>query len=193
MASSRAMASAAPCAHSRASRETISRKPSGRMRAVRMTAVGRPLELQDIAQREPGPGEVLVRVRAAGICHSDAHYRRGLSPMGPLPLTLGHEVAGVIERVGAGVGLHAAGDRVCLHYLLTCGSCTHCRAGRESFCSSGAMIGHHVDGGFAEAITVPARNAVRLPERIPFEHGAIMMCSSATALHALRKGRLKAG
>ena len=141
------------------------------MRAVRMTAVGRPLELQDVAPREPGPGEVLVRVRAAGICHSDAHYRGGLSPMGALPLTLGHEIAGVVERVGPDVRQHALGDRVCLHYLVTCDACAQCRAGRESFCERGAMLGHHVDGGFAETITVPARNAVPLPGSLPFEHG----------------------
>jgi propanol-preferring alcohol dehydrogenase len=113
--------------------------------------------------------------------------------MGPLPLTLGHEIAGVVERLGAGVRELQVGDRVCLHYLLTCGVCAHCKAGRESFCVVAAMLGHHVDGGFAESITLPARNAVRLPDGIPFEHGAIMMCSSATALHALRRGRLQAG
>ena len=163
------------------------------MKAVQMTGVRRPLELRECVAREPAAHEVRVRVRAAGICHSDAHYRAGLSAMGPLPLTLGHEIAGVVERVGAAVGELREGDRVCLHYLLTCGECAHCGAGRESFCAQAAMLGHHVDGGFAEAITVPARNAVRLPGSIPFEHGAIMMCSSATALHALRKGRLERG
>ena len=163
------------------------------MKAVRMTAVGRPLELQEVAPRDPGPGEVLVRIRAAGICHSDAHYRGGLSPMGVLPLTLGHEIAGVVERVGPGVTSHAVGDRVCLHYLETCGECAACRRGLETWCERGAMLGHHVDGGFAESITVAARNAVPLPENIAFEHGAILMCSSATALHALRKGRIVAG
>ena len=158
-----------------------------------MTAAGRPLELQDVALRDPGAGELLVRVRAAGICHSDAHYRSGLSPMGALPLTLGHEIAGVVERVGAGVRSHAVGDRICLHYLVTCGECPACRRGLETWCERGAMLGHHVDGGFAEAITVPSRNALRLPERIPFERGAVLMCSSATALHALRKGRLAPG
>jgi propanol-preferring alcohol dehydrogenase len=158
-----------------------------------MTALRRPLELRECAVREPAAGEVRVHVRAAGICHSDAHYRAGLSPMGPLPLTLGHEIAGVVDAVGAGVPDLREGDRVCLHYLLTCGTCAQCRAGRESFCVTAAMLGHHVDGGFAESITVPARNAVRLPERIPFEHGAILMCSSATALHALRRGRLQRG
>ena len=158
-----------------------------------MTAVGRALESQDVAPREPGPGEVLVRVRAAGICHSDAHYRSGLSPMGALPITLGHEIAGVVERVGPGVDTHAPGDRVCLHYLVTCGACAACLRGLETWCDRAAMLGHHVDGGFAETITVPARNAVHLPASIPFEHGAILMCSSATALHALRKGRLEPG
>lgn len=163
------------------------------MKAVQMTAVRRPLELRECAVREPGALDVLVRVRAAGICHSDAHYRSGLSPMGPLPLTLGHEIAGVVERVGPGVHELRAGERVALHYLVTCGDCAHCRAGRETFCARAAMLGHHVDGGFADTITVPARNAVRLPDRIPFEHGAILMCSSATALHALRQGRLQRG
>lgn len=163
------------------------------MRAVRMLAVGRPLEMYDVDPREPGPGDVRVRVRAAGVCHSDAHYRSGLSPMGPLPLTLGHEIAGVVNRVGAGVSDVREGDRVALHYLVTCGECEHCAAGRETFCPRAAMLGHHVDGGFAEFVTVPARNAVKLPDEMPFEHGAVMMCSSATAFHALRKGRLARG
>src|SRR5215510_2985947 len=138
------------------------------MKAVRMTAAGRPLELHDVAPREPGPGEVLVRVRAAGICHSDAHYRRGLSPMGPLPLTLGHEIAGVVERLGRGVRTHAVGDRVCLHYIVTCGMCGPCVDGHEGLCDQSAMLGHHVDGGFAEFVTVRATSAVQLPEAISF-------------------------
>jgi propanol-preferring alcohol dehydrogenase len=163
------------------------------MNAVRLIEVGRPLELRTVPVPEPGTGEVLVRVRAAGICHSDAHYRAGLSPMGPLPLTLGHEIAGVVERLGPGATSPAVGDRVCLHYVVSCGTCADCAAGREQFCSSYAMLGHHRDGGFAELVTVPARNAVRLPDAIPFAHGAILMCSSATALHALRKARLRPG
>ena len=163
------------------------------MLAVRLLAVGRPLELYDVDPREPGPGEVRVRVRAAGICHSDAHYRAGLSPMGSLPLTLGHEIAGLVNRAGEGVTDVIEGDRVALHYLVSCGACDSCAAGRETFCPDAAMLGHHVDGGFAEFVTVPARNAVKLPDPISFEHGAVMMCSSATALHALRRGRLAPG
>lgn len=140
-----------------------------------------------------GPGDVLVRVRAAGICHSDVHYRAGRSRVDPLPLTLGHEVAGEIAEIGQHVLNHNVGDAVCLHYLVTCGECDDCLAGREQFCATGKMLGHFTDGGWAEYIAVPARNAVPLPHRVPFEQGAVMMCSSATSLHALRKGRLKAG
>jgi propanol-preferring alcohol dehydrogenase len=133
-----------------------------------------------------------VRVAAAGICHSDAHYRSGVGSTRH-PLTLGHEIAGRIAAVGAGVSQLRAGDRVCLHYLVTCGECRDCRAGREQFCATGEMIGKDRDGGFAEFIRVPARNAHPLPDAIPYEQGAIMMCSSATALHALRKARVGAG
>jgi 2-desacetyl-2-hydroxyethyl bacteriochlorophyllide A dehydrogenase len=163
------------------------------MRAVRLSAPGHPVQDADVPMPLCGPGDVLVRVRAAGICHSDVHYRAGRSPVEPLPLTLGHEVAGEIVEVGQHVLSHNVGDAVCLHYLVTCGQCFDCLAGREQFCAVGKMLGHFTDGGWAEYIVVPARNAVPLPHRVPFEQGAVMMCSSATSLHALRKGRLKAG
>lgn len=163
------------------------------MRAVRFTGVGRPLQLHEIPIPEIGDRDILVRVEAAGICHSDAHYRAGLSPVRTVPLTLGHEVAGVVERVGALVSSAHVGDRVCLHYNLTCGDCYHCSSGHEQFCDQAAMLGHHVDGGYAEYIAVPARNAVPLPDEIPFDQGATLMCASATAFHALRKSRIRAG
>lgn len=161
-------------------------------RAVRLAAPGRPLEDALLEVPAPGPGELLVQVKAAGICHSDAHYRSGVGATRH-PLTLGHEVAGLVAAVGPGVATPCVGDRVCLHYLVTCGDCLDCRAGREQFCATGAMIGKDRDGGYAEFIRVPARNAHPLPESIPFEQGAILMCSSATALHALRKARVAAG
>jgi D-arabinose 1-dehydrogenase-like Zn-dependent alcohol dehydrogenase len=163
-----------------------------RYRAVRLAAPGRPLEDASLEAPEPGAGEVIVRVTAAGICHSDAHYRSGVG-LTRHPLTLGHEVAGVVAAVGEGVEQPRVGDRVCLHYLVTCGECRDCRAGREQFCATGQMIGKDRDGGFAELIRVPARNAHPLPGSIPFEQGAILMCSSATALHALRKARVARG
>jgi len=172
-------------------RETIA-TPSV-MRAVRLVVPGKPVQLHDVPVPHVGPGDVLVRVRAAGICHSDVHYRAGRSRVEPLPLTLGHEVAGEIVAVGNAVTSRAVGDRVCLHYLVICGHCVHCEAGREQFCTTGLMLGHFTDGGWAEYIAVPERNAVRLPDTVSFEHGAVMMCSSSTSLHALRKGRCAPG
>ena len=163
------------------------------MKALQLVQVGAPIVLQDAPEPALGPNDVLIRVRAAGICHSDAHYRAGRSPAGPLPLTLGHEVAGVVERVGAEVRSRRVGDRVCVHYLISCGGCPACGRGDEQFCATGEMIGHHRAGGWAELIAVPARNAVPLPAGIPFPHGAIAMCSSATAFHALKRGRLGQG
>jgi propanol-preferring alcohol dehydrogenase len=158
-----------------------------------MVEAGKPLEFQNIPIPLIGEKDILVRVRAAGICHSDAHYRAGRSSMGMLPITLGHEVAGEIEWAGSQVTTLLAGDRVALHYNITCGDCYYCSTGNEQFCSTVKMLGHHLDGGYAEYIAVPARNAVPLPEEISFEAGATLMCASATALHALRKGRIKAG
>src|SRR5256714_10498107 len=163
------------------------------MRAIRLIQLGNPLEDAEVPLPEIGPSEVLVRVAACGICHSDAHYRAGISPIDSLPVTLGHEVAGHVETVGREVHHISPKDRVYVHYLVSCGSCDFCRRGHEQFCRKGQMIGKHRDGGYAEFIKVPARNVFVLPDEIPFEHGAIMMCSSATALHALNKAHLKSG
>lgn len=163
------------------------------MRAVQLVEIGKPLQMREVPRPTVGEGDILVRVKAAGLCHSDVHYRAGTSPVGPLPQTLGHEIAGVVEEVGAGMSVIRGGDRVCIHYLLVCGDCSYCRAGSEQFCLQGAMIGKHCDGGFAEYIAVPAWNAVPLPDEIPFEQGAVSMCSSSTSFHALCKGRLKPG
>lgn len=163
------------------------------MKTVRLIKPGNPLRRQDAEVPRPGEFEILIRVKAAGICHSDAHYRSGLSFAGPLPLTLGHEIAGIVEETGSSVTDMKTGDRACLHYLVTCGMCEYCRKGFEQFCTRGSMLGKHRDGGYAEYITVPRKNAVFLPDTISFEHGAVLMCSSATCLHSLRKGRLRPG
>jgi len=162
------------------------------MRAVQLTQVGKSLENTNVPIPQIDPSDVLIRVAAAGICHSDAHYRAGISKINRLPLTLGHEVAGWVEEVGSNVTDVSAGDRVCVHYLVSCGSCEFCVRGLEQFCRSGQMIGKHRDGGYAEFIKVPGANAFPLPDEISFEVGAMMMCSSATALHALNKARFKA-
>ena len=118
------------------------------MKAVRLVEINQPLQLAEIPVPSIGKRDLLVRVRAAGICHSDVHYRAGKSPVYPLPMTLGHEVAGVVEAAGAEVTRFKPGDRVCLHYMVTCGNCYYCSTGNEQFCSQGKMIGHYTDGGY---------------------------------------------
>src|SRR5437899_3879455 len=162
------------------------------MKSVRLVQVGKPLEEADIPIPDIGSSDVLIRVAAAGMCHWDGHYRAGISQIDNFPVTLGHEIAGRVEEVGGDVRHLSVGDRVCVHYLVHCGSCEFCVRGLEQFCRSGQMIGKHRDGGYAEFIKVPGANAFLLPDEIPFEAGAIMMCSSATALHALKKARFKA-
>jgi propanol-preferring alcohol dehydrogenase len=151
------------------------------------------LEQQEVPVPAIGPQDVLIRVKAAGICHSDVHYRAGNSLVEPLPLTLGHEVAGIVEEIGSEVVRLKTGDRVCVHYLATCGECRFCREGTEQFCPKAAMIGKHRDGGYAEFIVMPERSVLSLPTEVTFEHGAILMCSSATSLHALKKARIAPG
>lgn len=163
------------------------------MKAIRFTGAKQPLEMQEIPIPEIGERDILVKVKAAGICHSDAHYRAGISPVRPVPLTLGHEVAGVVEKIGTQVTSAKIGDRVALHYNISCGDCYHCSTGNDQFCEKVLMLGHYTNGGYAEYISVPARNAIQLPDEIPFEQGATLMCASATAFHALRKSRLKGG
>lgn len=163
------------------------------MKAVRLISPGQPLMLQELPLPVMGAEDVLITVKAAGICHSDAHYRAGKSTVDPLPMTLGHEVAGVIAQIGDHVSNYKVGDRVCVHYMITCGKCPYCYQGFEQFCKSGKMIGKYRDGGYAEFLSVPERSVFHLPDEISFEQGAILMCSSATSLHALHKVRIKPG
>ena len=160
------------------------------MRALRFTNSSSRLIEEILPDPRPAAGDVVIDIRAAGICHSDAHYRAGRGSV-VLPLTLGHEIAGVVIETGRDVHDVAVGDRVAVHYLVACAACDACRISGEQFCETGAMIGKDRDGGYAERIVVPARNAVPIPEGVPFEHAAVMMCSTATAWHALRLANLK--
>lgn len=163
------------------------------MRAVRLHRVGEPLSVDEVPRPTLKPGEVLVDIKASGVCHSDLNYRDGIGTVGHLPIILGHEIAGVVAEVGDGVEDFEVGDRVVVHYVISCGRCRYCAMGKENLCEHYAMIGKDVDGGFAEYIAVPARNLVRLPEDLPYEQGAILGCAVSTPLHALRRADLKAG
>ncbi|HSR16361.1 MAG TPA: zinc-binding dehydrogenase, partial [Gemmatimonadales bacterium] len=163
------------------------------MRVLQIIEPGRPLAEAVVDDPVPGPGDIVVRVGAAGICRSDVHYRSGTRPVPGLPLVPGHEVAGTVAAVGSDVDRPAVGERVCLHYLTTCGGCEYCRRGAEQFCVAGRMIGLNREGGYAEAIVIPARNAFQIPDGVTTEAAAVMMCSTATSFHALRRARLGVG
>lgn len=162
------------------------------MRALRHTHFGRDLTVDDVPDPRPGPDDVVVEVRAAGICHSDAHYRGGRGVVPHLPLTLGHEIAGVVVARGANVLEPRIGARVAVHYLVSCGACDGCARG-EQFCRRGAMIGKDRDGGQAERVAIPARNAIAIPANVPDDQAAIMMCSTATAYHAIKLANVQPG
>jgi len=163
------------------------------MKAVQLIEINKDLENREVQTPEPKADEVLIRIKAAGICHSDVHYLDGVSSVDYLPISLGHEVAGEIKKLGTNVSDFKIGDRVCLNYMITCGKCKYCVQGTEQFCVKGKMIGKNVDGGYAEYIAVPTRGVFKIPDSISYKHASVMMCSSSTSLHALRKTRFKPG
>ncbi|MGA2626909.1 MAG: alcohol dehydrogenase catalytic domain-containing protein [Candidatus Bathyarchaeia archaeon] len=160
------------------------------MKAARLHKVGKALSIDSVEIPRIGAADVLVDVQGAGICHSDIHYRNGVSPVSELPITLGHEIAGVIAETGGAVEGVEKGDRVLVHYVISCGSCNYCRTGREHYCAKYQMIGKTVDGGLAEYVKVPARNVLKLPQTIPFEQAAILGCAVSTAYHSLKRGNV---
>ncbi|WP_386083102.1 Zn-dependent oxidoreductase [Vreelandella sp. F11] len=131
-------------------------------------------QVADVEVPEVASGEVLVRVAFAGICGSDMHIIHGDNAFVRFPRITGHEFAGVVEAVGEGVADVAAGDRVCIDPVISCGTCYPCRIGRPNVCSSLEVIGVHRDGGFEEFVAVPAANVHRLPEHIGLDAAALV-------------------
>jgi 2-desacetyl-2-hydroxyethyl bacteriochlorophyllide A dehydrogenase len=143
----------------------------------------------------PGAGEVVIRVRAAGICGSDLHeYRAGRALYAiPFPRTAqGHEFAGEVVAVGAGVDDLAVGDRIAVQPMIGCGACSWCAAGRFSLCARLEHLGVARPGGFAELCAVPRANAFGLPDAVPFEEAALLDCV-AVAVHAVHRVALPIG
>ncbi len=164
------------------------------MRAVRLPAVGaRSLELTDIPVPEPGQGQARIAVTGAGLCGTDLHILHGDYSSRP-PVTLGHEVAGRVDAVGADVDPSWIGALVAPETAFgTCGLCRSCRVGRPMLCAERLSIGSGVDGGFAEAVIVPARLLHRLPDWLDDHAGALMeplacCCNSLSDPAALDAG-----
>jgi D-arabinose 1-dehydrogenase-like Zn-dependent alcohol dehydrogenase len=164
------------------------------MRAARYHGPGDSLRLEEIPIPQPGPGEALVHVRAAGVCHTELHFLSGVLNLGVAPLTLGHEMAGEVAQIGPGVTSIRPDDRVIVYYYLGCGACHWCRTGQENLCDAlVAEYGFVSDGGLAEYVKVPARNLVKLPAKLSFDEAATLGCSATTAIHAAGLARLAPG
>ena len=163
------------------------------MKAFRFHKPEDPWELEDVSIPTIGDKDVLVKIKASGICGSDLHYKHGRMEPAKIPIILGHEIAGIVEKIGNNLEAVNVGDRVCVHYIISCGNCIHCSQGNDNRCRNRWSIGHHVDGGFAEYIAIPSRNAFKLPQKIPLEQGAIIGCAVSTAFHALRVAEFQPG
>jgi L-iditol 2-dehydrogenase len=159
------------------------------MLATRLVAIGDIRNLE-VPVPDPGPGEILVRVEAAGICGTDRHLLKGEFPSRP-PVTLGHEFSGIVVGRGAGVA-HAEGARVTCDPNDWCGLCPACLAGRVNLCPNNVATGIHRDGGFAEFATFPARKAVVLPDDLDPRHGAFAEPLACT-LHGVDIGAPRPG
>jgi len=162
--------------------------------AARFTEPKKPLLLEEVLLPPVGDDDVLVEVKASGICHSDLHIINGLASIGiPPPLTLGHEASGIVAEKGKNVTHVDLGDRVGIDYVLSCGKCKYCMAGRDNLCDNFAVMAYNVNGSWAEKVVVPMRHVHRLPKNIGFPEGAIMNCAVMTSYHAAKLAPIFAG
>jgi propanol-preferring alcohol dehydrogenase len=148
---------------------------------------GRPLVLQELPVPEPGPGQVLLRIRACGVCRTDLHIVAGELPGPKLPLVLGHQIVGEVVRAGPGANRFVPGQRVGVPWLgWTCGECRYCRSGRENLCDRARFTGYTLDGGFAEYTVADERYCFPIPAGYPDEQAAPLLCAGLIGYRALR-------
>lgn len=155
------------------------------------------LEIVDLPAPEPGPGEVLIRVAACGICGSDVHGYDGSSGRRIPPIVMGHEAAGTVAALGAGVAGYSVGDRVTFDSTVYCGQCVYCQRGDINLCDNRQVIGvscgdYRRYGAFAEYVVVPQRILYHLPDNLSFAEAAMLEAASV-ALHAVRVSLVKGG
>lgn len=157
------------------------------MRAAVATGFGQPLTVRSLSIPSPGPGEVLIRVRACGACHTDLHAVNGDWPVKPvLPFVPGHEAVGEIVELGPGVNAIEVGDRVGVAWLHSaCGRCDYCLRGWETLCPQQIRTGYDVDGGFAEYVVADSRYIAQIPDGIDYTHAAPLMCAGVTVYKGL--------
>ena len=153
------------------------------------------LSVKEVDKPVIGHGEILVRIKACGVCHTDLHAAHGDWPVKPkLPLIPGHEGAGIIEEVGEGVSHLKVGDRVGVPWLYSaCGHCEYCLTGRETLCKEQQNAGYSVDGGYAQYCKADADYAVKIPDELTFEEVAPIFCAGVTTYKALKVTEAKPG
>jgi propanol-preferring alcohol dehydrogenase len=158
------------------------------MKAAVVHAYGAPLVIDDRPVPEPGPGQVLVKIAASGVCHTDLHAASGDWPVKPpLPFVPGHEGVGFVAAIGRGVQRVKEGDRVGVPWLHSaCGHCEHCTTGWETLCDSQSMTGYTVDGGYAEYALAEAGYVGLLPDRLDFAPAAPVLCAGVTVYKGLK-------
>lgn len=157
------------------------------MKAVVLHGDGGGLKLEDVPVPKIGPDQILVKVAACGVCHTDLHYiEHGVPTFKKPPIILGHEASGIVEDVGADVSTFNKGQRILIPAVLTCGRCPFCRMGRENICSHMTMLGNHIDGAYAEFVAVPAKDVLPLPDSIPLEEASIIADAISTPYHAVK-------
>ncbi|MGN6830092.1 alcohol dehydrogenase AdhP [Paucibacter sp. M5-1] len=159
-----------------------------KMKAAVVREFGRPLDIDEVDVPEVPPGQVLVKVVASGVCHTDLHAAEGDWPVRPsLPFIPGHEGAGYVARVGAGVKFLKEGDRVGVPWLHTsCGHCEHCLGGWETLCDGQQMTGYTVNGGFAEYVLADPGYVGHLPAGLDFAPAAPVLCAGVTVYKGLK-------
>ena len=150
------------------------------------------LRFQEVKRPEPGLGEVLLRVHRCGICGTDSHIVKGRFPAPNLPLIIGHEFAGEVAAVGAGVDYVKEGDRATADINIACGHCWYCRNNQKLFCAQVRQLGVHDHGGMAEYVVVPAGNVYILPKEMPYDHAAFIE-PLACAIHGQKRIGIEVG
>ncbi|HVJ40997.1 MAG TPA: alcohol dehydrogenase AdhP [Dongiaceae bacterium] len=165
------------------------------MKAARVHAFGKPLEIEDVPRPEVKPGTILVKVSHCGVCHTDLHAADGDWPVKPtLPFTPGHEGVGFVAAIGAGVTHVKEGDRVGVPWLYTaCGHCEHCLTGWETLCDDQQMTGYTIDGGYAEYVLADPNYVGKLPGNLDFAGAAPLLCAGVTVYKGLKMTDTKPG
>ena len=168
------------------------------MKAAVLHELKRPLMVEEIERPKPDDNEVLIKVEACGVCHSDLHIIEGdwkqFGGITKIPLVPGHEIAGRVVETGSAVRDLETGDHVGVPWIYwTCGECEFCRTGHENLCSKQKITGCTVDGGYAEYIKAPATHATRIPDAISAAEAAPLFCAGVTVYRAIRQAKLAQG